>query len=279
MNTQAKLQSARFLLSAVKVSRSLVGKKSDEVICRRSALWWNLDLREGIDLSIYLFHQFDRSTSAAIHAVLFSGATVLDIGANCGAYALPMAKKVGAQGRVYAIEPTDWAFDRLMKNKSLNVELAESLVPLKMFLSDSTAAFPQEIYSSWNLLKSNTHPIHGGDLKSAQNAECMTLDQLVDRLKLTRLDFVKLDVDGFESKVIRGGIKSLVRFKPKLLIEITPYTLEEQGDSLEGILLLLKEAGYRLMSENGKKFISMNASVLRKKLPHRGSINALAVAL
>lgn len=276
MDTLNKLRIARALYKTVKTARACVGIKGDEVLCSRNGVRWNLDLSEGIDLSIYLFGQFERSTSQAIRSLLFPGAVVFDIGANVGALALPMANQVGEMGRVYAIEPTSWAFSKLSKNLDLNPKLAKTLLPFQMMLTDLQSNVPQNIYSSWKLEQGETHPIHGGRLNSVKGAQVTSLDLLVEKLGVKKVDLIKLDVDGFELKVLRGATQVLSRIKPKIILEVTPYTLEEQNDSLEALIEFLYNANYRLFTENGKSEISMDAKVLRQRIPALGGINVLA---
>jgi FkbM family methyltransferase len=266
-NTNTKLQFARVLYGVVNFFRKLLGMQDNLVICRRGGLSWELQLREGIDLSIYLFGAFERETEKTIRQKLFPNATVLDIGANIGAIALPMARQVGPQGRVYAIEATQWAFQRLLRNKDLNPSLSDSLVPVHAVLLESESGVkPSEIHSSWDLFSKSVHPVHGGTLSSTEGAQTLTLDALVDRLGLTKIDFVKMDVDGFEVKVLRGARKTFARFKPPMIMELAPYALEEQGASLEELLELISEMGYRPPGE---------AQFLRKIIPAGGGINVV----
>jgi len=279
MNTQLKLRIARVLYQTVKTARACVGAKSEQVECVRSGLRWNLDLSEGIDLSIYLFGQFERSTTSALRTHLFPGAVALDIGANVGAHALPMAKLVGPSGKVYAFEPTDWAFGKMTKNASLNPDLQSSLFPMKMILSDLKSDMPKHIYSSWKLESGETHPIHGGHLNSVGNSEVASLDSIVKTLGLKKIDLIKLDVDGFEFKVLSGGAQMLSEMRPKMILEVTPYSLEEQGDSLEALIAFMAKLNYRFYTENGKQEIPLNAEALRKKLPPLGGFNVLALPM
>ena len=105
----------------------------------------------------------------------------------------------------------------------------------------------------------------------------MTLDEMIREVDPQKIDLIKLDVDGFEARILRGGSETLKRFKPPVILELTPYALEEQGDSLEGLIDLLAGLGYRLLSENGRKKLPMRAEKLRTILPSGGGINALAL--
>ena len=82
----------------------------------RGGVNWRLNLTEGIDFSIYLLGAFEPITVAACARLIKPGDTVLDIGANIGALALPMARMAGPSGKVYCFEPTDYAFKKLTAN-------------------------------------------------------------------------------------------------------------------------------------------------------------------
>ncbi len=73
-----------------------------------------------------------------------------------------------------------------------------------------------------------------------------TLDALADAHSLSRLDMVKIDVEGHEGKVLRGGLKTIRRFRPILIVEINPSALSEFGSSPEEIVKLQTDLGYSL---------------------------------
>ena len=58
-----------------------------------------------------------------------------------------------------------------------------------------------------------------------ETVRCVKLDDWVKSNSLSRLDFVKLDVEGAEIKVLEGGKDTLMEFKPRLIIEFNPHTL------------------------------------------------------
>ena len=101
MNTRTKLHIARALYRTVMGFRRLLGRTDSTLVTRRG-IHWQLDLREGIDLAIYLFGCFEYDTVRAYRKLLKPGNTVLDIGANIGAHTLPMARCVYPAGRVVA---------------------------------------------------------------------------------------------------------------------------------------------------------------------------------
>jgi hypothetical protein len=74
--------------------------------------------------------------------------------------------------------------------------------------------------------------------------EVIDLDALVAQQALTRLDVIKMDVEGAELEVIKGGLKTLEQYKPILLIELFDAALQKQGASVDAVVAQLKEAGY-----------------------------------
>lgn len=275
--TSTKITIAQTLYHCVRVARTILGRPGTKVICNRNGVRWSLDISEGIDLAIYLAGSFEKGTLRSIHRALKPGMTVLDIGANIGAHCLPMAKRVGSSGRVIAIEPTDFAFSKLEANLALNPSLASSVTLKKMILLDPTTPKPEHLYSSWSLTPGGEkHPKHVGTLHSSAAAEGVTLDQLVEAQGLDRLDFIKLDVDGFECKVLRGATQTLKKFKPPMMIELCSYGLEEHGDSMDELLRILSSHGYQLYEENGTSKLPMNSAELNTLIPENGGINAMA---
>src|SRR5262245_34452280 len=112
LTTRTKVAIARLAYSAISAVRRRVGLDHSVRVVRDGACW-ELDLREGIDLAIYL-GLFEAGTSRALRRLVRPGAVVLDVGANIGAHTLRLAKLVGESGRVIAFEPTVYAHTKLL---------------------------------------------------------------------------------------------------------------------------------------------------------------------
>jgi hypothetical protein len=78
-----------------------------------------------------------------------------------------------------------------------------------------------------------------------EDVEVTTLDALATRLALTRLDFIKADIEGWEQPMIEGGRATLTRFKPALLIELNEKHLRRAGGSIAALWQFLIGLGYR----------------------------------
>jgi hypothetical protein len=117
------------------------------------------------------------------------------------------------------------------------------------------------------------HPISKGRL-TEDIVHFMKLDSYVERASIQKIDFIKLDVDGYEYKVIQGATNAITRFKPIMVIEFGRYTLGECGDSLEGLVGLLTSLGYAFFSENDSLEYCNRESLLRA-VPAERTINVL----
>lgn len=72
----------------------------------------------------------------------------------------------------------------------------------------------------------------------------------IDDLNLTRLDFIKLDIQGYEIFAIEGGILTILKYKPDIFIEIEDFQLQKFGKTPEDVISLLKYLGYHIYRMN-----------------------------
>ena len=201
----------------------------------RDGLMWSLDLQQGIDFSIYLLGTFERSMHQFYKTRVMSGQTVLDIGANIGAHTMHFARAVGPNGRVVAVEATDYAYHKLCANLDLNPKI-KSLVSARQVLLAASAlsAKPEALHSSWPLDEGHElHAKHRGELKSLNGACVLALDELVLEEKLARIDWVKLDVDGNELSVLRGATTVLAKMQPCIFMELAPSCYQDSSGGFD----------------------------------------------
>jgi FkbM family methyltransferase len=254
--------------------------RTDHVLVRRGGFRWALDLDEGIDFSIYLLGSFEPRTIRSYPAVVRSGNTVIDIGANIGSHTLPLAKCVGSTGKVIAFEPTEYAFRKLQANLELNGELRERVVAEQIFLvADGEGKPAPTVYSSWPLVaEQGRHPLHLGMGMSTQGAGAETLDAYLARKGIAKVDFIKIDVDGYEATVLRGARVTLERNRPKIMMEFAPYLAEEAGESFVALIDLLTSLNYRAREVNTGRAIDLNSFRKSDFIGAGSSVNVLLEA-
>lgn len=277
LSTRFKILLARTVRLPIVWWRRARRRGARATVTRRGIIW-ALDLDEGIDLSIYLFGCFEPTTSRVLEQLIQAGHVVIDIGANIGAHTLPMAKRVGRNGRVIAFEPTQFAHAKLIRNLELNPELAAAVTVERTFLTDrASATVPSAIYSSWPLKRSDhLHKLHRGAAKDTSGASAVTLDTYIAAHSIENLRLVKLDVDGHECEVLRGANHTLSTHNPIIIMELAPYALREAGESLEELLRILSEAKYQLYEEGSLKLLPMEAKRIAALITGGASINVVA---
>lgn len=275
LKTAQKIVLAKAAYHTLMVGRRLFGL-SPEVLVTRGGLRWRLDLREGIDLSIYLLGGFELATLRLYRRLVKPGDTVLDIGANIGAHTLPLAQLVGNKGRVIAFEPTRFAVDKLITNINLNPNIATRIaVSQSMLSSGMEGSLSPALYSSWPLVEVvDVHGKHRGQLMDTTGARLYSLDQAIIGLGVDKVDFIKLDVDGNEYSVLCGGINTLKRFKPLILIEIAPY-LYKQEDFIS-MLTIFKSLNYCFHDIKSNAILPLELNELRRLIPQGAGQNIIA---
>lgn len=279
LSTKSKVGIAHCVFRGLRFVRSLAGKESRGEFVR-NGLNWNLDLGEGIDLAIYLFGAFEVATTRFLARVVKPGDVILDIGANIGAHTLPLARGCAEGGRVYAFEATDYACGKLRRNLELNPALAHRVEVIHAILSDRMdGKVESQIVSSWSVEASPAgRDALAGIAKSVGDARVLTIDHWAEQTGLTKLDLVKIDVDGHEPKIFSGAMRTLERFRPKILMELAPYCHVGSPDKMHEQMLGLEQIGYRFR-KLGWNSCPVPFGDLARTVQREGSINVFAEAL
>jgi FkbM family methyltransferase len=181
-------------------------------------------------------------TAALFGRLLRPGQLVLDVGANVGYYALSAAMRVGPGGRVVAFEPGPAAAARLRENAALNglanlqvieAAVAERPGTLRFHLSDDSEG------------ASLFDP--GVEAVGSVEVPVTTLDDFVKQASLPRVDLLKIDAEGAEVGILRGGRRLLAGPEaPVVIIEANPVTLAAAGQSVAVLRAELEGYGYAI---------------------------------
>ena len=275
-STATKIVLARWLGRAVRGARLLAGRRSPEVECRRNGIRWSLNLREGVQLALYL-GLYERTTARRLAEFARPGMTVVDVGANVGAHTLPLAQAVGSSGQVVAVEPTGAAFERLCRNRDLNPELAARVVPVHAAVGAPGGSLRPSYFSAWPLEDGGArHPVHLGAERSTTNARFSTLDDLVETMGIDRVGLIKIDVDGGELEALEGARALIRRDHPTVLFELCPYLLTDAGRSATELVTYFTSQGYELLDERTLRPVGTDAARIVASAPPLGGRNMVA---
>jgi len=253
--------------------------RSDTQTVVRNGIKYELDLSEGIDLAMFLFGSFQKHVSQNKYLPLQADAVIFDVGANFGIMTLQFAK-AAPLGKVYAFEPTSYAFSKLQKNLSLNQQLAERIVAVRCFVSSNNTEQPNidKVYASWKVTSQSRaarHKIHGGIETPVGSVQSVTLDSFCMQNQINRLDLIKIDTDGHEYEVLEGARQTIGKFRPAVIFEIGLYLMEEAGIDFGHFLDFFDSMKYRLCdSKTGTGITAANHS---RFIPVSSTIDILAL--
>jgi FkbM family methyltransferase len=167
------------------------------------------------------------------------GMTVIDVGANVGVYSLSAANRVGSGGRVFAVEPFSRCIQALSASKEINQLPQLTICHGAASDRPGTSKLLLQSASELNELVSETQELPPG---SYETVECFTLDSLIEKHQIDRLDFLKIDAEGHEVPVLKGCDRILREFRPVILYE---NVAGDQGSNLP-VAELLQRSQYKL---------------------------------
>ena len=211
---------------------------------RRWKLLWNLQLEDALQRGLFFRGEgtFRRLSRHMSHTVR-EGDGVLDIGANIGSFALPVAAHSGPRV-VYAFEPAASTFARLRENVALN-HLESKVVPVPLALGEDTGRKELRASEHYGSKASSTFTLHGiGD--PVEEVAVTSVDRWFEEAGLSQVDVVKVDVEGSEFAVVQGMTNLLnTSARPRsLIVEVIDDLLDQAGASWTMLRDVLQEHGY-----------------------------------
>lgn len=232
-----------------------------------------LDLNdEGISRELAVYGCHEVNSTQEVKKIIRPGMKILEIGANIGYYALIEKSLTGQKGFLYAFEPSPFNFNLLKKNLKLNnirnAELYQKAIGAKnavekFYVADKSnlssfiRRFDMDMYKDGSVI----------------DIEIITLDSfLIDK---GRIDFIRMDVEGYEGEILKGGENILKNNPPgNFFIEIHSELLHKKNSSASEIVNYLKNLGYEVLKSfyRGSSRISVDSTdnLLNHKLLERG---------
>ena len=180
------------------------------------------------------------------------GMRVVEAGANLGVFTLQLSKLVGPEGKVFAFEPDPALYAALQKNLDRNG-------------MKNVTTIPRALGSRTARLGLKTFGLNSGDTRLCDDAteagatpvDVVTMD---DALVGESVDFVKLDVQGWELEALRGATRLFAENPAvQLFVEFWPYGLRRAGCAPLDLITFLQKAGFSLHTAEGQPFTAEEA--------------------
>jgi FkbM family methyltransferase len=186
----------------------------------------------------FAYGSWEPEVVRSIQDHVHSGTRVLDIGAQSGFYSLLLSRLVGLEGTVFAFEPLPANFRILEENLRLNS--IQNVMIRREAVSDFSGNisfdFPREEVS---LIAG---PLLESDNLGTFQVPAISLDEFV-RQTGQPIHFIKMDVEGAETAVLRGAVQTLKAFHPSMVVELHH---DVPQDGLHPAITLLQELGYQI---------------------------------
>ena len=211
------------------------------------------DASDVIQSKLFLGKPWEPNACAVFARYVTAGSSVADIGAYNGVHTVRFGNLVGPMGHVYAFEPNPASFDMLKANIALNG------------LEARVTAYPYGVAEKTTIARLFTAPVHnqGGTVVCSDDdvrerrrgcelavheTPLVRIDDDVARWFPARVGFVKIDVEGFEDRVLNGARGWIARDRPLIWIEIwddAKRSSEHMPMKSADVVALIHSLGYR----------------------------------
>jgi FkbM family methyltransferase len=193
------------------------------------------DPNSDIGRDLYFSGKFEDPEIHIVKNYVSCDAIILDVGANIGLHSIFLSGLV-KNGLVIAFEPAMPTFKILTKN----LERISNILPLNIAANDKTKLTKFHIASdnAYSSLKDTGRK----QIVSTSNVLSVRLDDIIMNLELSKIDLVKIDVEGFEKNVLLGMEKVIERYRPVILCEI--YQGDNSNNDPEGTIDLIASKEY-----------------------------------
>ena len=200
------------------------------------------------------FRVYENSETNFLNNICFEGMRVIDVGANVGYYSALISELIGPNGIVLAIEPDSESFKYLLK--TIKSSKNKNIRPFLKAASDHNNILP--LYISKDN-RGDNRLYKTNQKRNSIDVETILLDELIIKNEINQVDLIKIDVQGYEPKVIRG-MKNIIKTSNKiiLLTEFWPKGIIDAGENPFDFLKMLRSLDFSLYELNTQgKLISL----------------------
>ena len=204
---------------------------------------------EQLSRALYISGTYEPNTLTILRRLTPPDGVFVDVGANVGVVSVVAAAWVGTGGRVFAFEPSGREFDRLVENVRLN--RLDQVTPVRAAVMDRHGAVDLRVaadgFAGLNTLAAS-FPYSGVEADRVERVPAIMLDDYFAHPAISRVDVIKIDVEGAEGAVLAGSSRVLQEYRPAIVAEVFSRSLHGSGWDRARVGALLDDAIYDLFA-------------------------------
>jgi len=193
--------------------------------------------------SRYYEEDYEADNYAFLQQQVKPGMHIIDIGAHLGLFSVCSSQLTGPKGKIICFEPTPETFTVLKETLRLNNCENTTAIQAAVSNREGTATFyvgNKSVSNTNSLVKNKPEKETSG-----YEVKLVTIDSIVAEYAI-HPSVIKIDAEGAELDVLKGGIKTFKELKPVLILGLHPAFIQQKGDSLEAIWDLLSSIPYKI---------------------------------
>ena len=203
-----------------------------------------------IEAKLLNAHGYDRQNLTVCQSFIRPGDICLDVGANIGVYSVLMAKWAGPSGNIHAFEPVDHIRRKLKLNIRLNGFSNVTVNPIALGEKEGFVSMNQvkegQFRGGTSTLTQNENVLEMcSDKFESVQVSLKTVDSYIAESKLERIDFAKIDIEGYEINFLLGAEQLLTEHRPIIVMEHNQRRLKFLGIEEKRFEEIFKKAQYR----------------------------------
>lgn len=218
----------------------------------RCGIKYHLDISDLVDWHVYF--GIREIAQERLFDLCRPGDLIFDIGVNIGSVSLRFAKKLeslGGGGSIVGFEPDRINYEKCVKNISINK--FSNIEIHNIGLGENNENLYLDVPSPSNRGMNRISVIKDRNHLSSLITVVALDSFLLESLLSARVNLIKIDVEGYEMKVLKGALNVLKLSKPIIFIECDDNNLREQGNSASELVSYLKDFGYTMSrADNGE---------------------------
>jgi len=198
-----------------------------------------LHLDDWIQENIYFLGEYEKAELKTLDHFLKEDSVFLDLGANLGLFTLHASQRIGNNGKIVSFEPFS------TNNKALVHHLSDNHITNVTVEKLAVGEQNGTITLYYDEKEANLGMVSAKPVENAQKeeVEIVSIDSYFQKNPLSKVDFIKIDIEGFEYPTLLGMESTLKQFYPTLLIELlSDSSVPNTGDKVESLLTNL---GYK----------------------------------